>query len=62
LSSAVEVGTHGILFGEIQAVQVRKVPAKPLLYAHGGYGGFASMAAAGELDSLWIPTWEEQDY
>jgi flavin reductase (DIM6/NTAB) family NADH-FMN oxidoreductase RutF len=62
LSHAVEVGTHGILFGEIQAAQVRVVPAKPLLYAHGGYGGFASMAAAGELENLWMPTWDEQNY
>ena len=62
LSNAVEVGTHGILFGEIHATQVRAVQSKPLLYAHGGYGGFAAMAAAGDSDSLWIPSWDEQDY
>jgi flavin reductase (NADH)/flavin reductase len=58
VSHAVDVSTHGILFGEIQAVKVRAVAAKPLLYAHGAYGGFASMAAANELESLWIPNWE----
>ena len=61
LSHAVEVGTHGILFGEILAVQLRAEAAKPLLYAHGGYGRFASEAAA-ELDSLSMPTWDEQYY
>ncbi|HTY95309.1 MAG TPA: flavin reductase family protein [Steroidobacteraceae bacterium] len=54
----VAVGTHGILFGEIQAVQVRQVSAKPLLYVHGAYGGFASIAQASDLESLWIPNWD----
>lgn len=62
LTHAVEVGTHAILFGEIHAAKVRKIAAKPLLYAHGAYGGFASMRAASELESLWIPTWDEQTY
>lgn len=57
VASAVEVGTHGIIFGEIQDVLVRPVEAKPLLYGHGSYGGFATTAAASELESLWIPTW-----
>jgi flavin reductase (DIM6/NTAB) family NADH-FMN oxidoreductase RutF len=61
LSNSVEVGTHGILFGEILAAQVRAVLAKPLLYAHGGYGHFASVAAD-ELSGLWMPTWDEQHY
>ncbi|HVW70575.1 MAG TPA: flavin reductase family protein [Steroidobacteraceae bacterium] len=58
LSQEVAVGTHGILFGEIQAVTTRKVAGKPLLYAHGAYGGFASMAEANDLAGLWIPTWD----
>jgi flavin reductase len=58
LSQDVAVGTHGILFGEIHAVTVRGEAAKPLLYAHGGYGGFASAAQASELESLWIPQWD----
>jgi flavin reductase (DIM6/NTAB) family NADH-FMN oxidoreductase RutF len=58
LSSSVAVGTHGILFGEIHAVAVRRAAAKPLLYSHGAYGGFAAVPYAGELESLWIPSWE----
>jgi flavin reductase (DIM6/NTAB) family NADH-FMN oxidoreductase RutF len=58
LSQDVAVGTHGILFGEIQAVSVRHVAAKPLLYVQGAYGGFASFAAASDLESLWIPSWD----
>ena len=62
LAQSVEVGTHGILFGEIQAVHTRAVAAKPLLYAHGSYGGFASTAAASDLESLWIPTWNHEPH
>jgi flavin reductase (DIM6/NTAB) family NADH-FMN oxidoreductase RutF len=62
LGQAVEVGTHGIIFGQIQAVHTRAVAAKPLLYAHGSYGGFASSAAASDLDSLWIPTWTHEPH
>jgi flavin reductase (DIM6/NTAB) family NADH-FMN oxidoreductase RutF len=62
LAQSVEVGTHGILFGEIQAVHTRPVAAKPLLYAHGSYGGFASTAAASDLESLWIPTWNHEPH
>jgi flavin reductase (NADH)/flavin reductase len=62
LTHAVEVATHGILFGEIHAVQVRKIASKPLLYAHGAYGGFASLAAANELESFWIPSWNDEIY
>ena len=36
----IEVGTHGILFGEIQDIHLRADEARPLLYAGGGYGGF----------------------
>jgi flavin reductase (NADH)/flavin reductase len=57
VSRSVEVGTHGIFLGEVVNVQLRPVAAKPLLYGHGAYGGFASVAAASELESLWIPTW-----
>lgn len=53
----VVVGTHGILFGEIQDVVVRTGAHKPLLYAHGGYGGFTSFAEAADLESLWSPGW-----
>jgi flavin reductase (DIM6/NTAB) family NADH-FMN oxidoreductase RutF len=62
LSRAVEIGTHGIIFGEIQAVHTRTVATKPLLYAHGSYGGFASIAAASDLPSLWIPMWTHEPH
>lgn len=58
VSQEVAIGTHGILFGEIQAVSVRKAAAKPLLYSHGAYGGFASYPQASDLESLWIPSWD----
>lgn len=58
MSQDVAVGTHGILFGEIQAVSVRANATKPLLYAHGVYGGFSSYSEASDLESLWIPTWD----
>lgn len=35
-----EVATHGILFGEIQAIRSRDSKAEALLYAHGTFGGF----------------------
>jgi flavin reductase (NADH)/flavin reductase len=62
VNQSVEIGTHGILFGEIQAAHVRKVAAKPLLYAHGGYGGFESLAQAGSIENLWIPTWDHEPH
>jgi flavin reductase (NADH)/flavin reductase len=62
VTQSVEVGTHGIVFGEIQAVHARKVAAKPLLYAHGAYGGFESMAAANSLENLWMPTWDHDPH
>jgi len=39
-----EVATHGILFGEIQAVRSLASKAEPLLYTHGTFGGFAPLA------------------
>jgi flavin reductase (DIM6/NTAB) family NADH-FMN oxidoreductase RutF len=57
VSQTLGSGTHGIVLGEIQSVVVRTAAAKPLLYAHGAYGGFASYAAASDLESLWIPGW-----
>ncbi len=38
-----EVATHGILFGEIQAIRSRGTTAEPLLYAHGSFGAFAPL-------------------
>jgi len=57
----VDVGTHGILFGEIQSVRVRDARAKPLLYGHGGYGGFAYYSDDQNADLLWIPPWDHAE-
>lgn len=58
ISQAVDIGTHGIMFGAIEAIQARTTEAKPLLYAHGGYGGFSSFAAASNAELLWMPSWD----
>ena len=62
VTQSVTVGTHGIVLGEIQAIHVRQASAKPLLFAHGAYGGFESMAAANRLQDLWIPTWDREPH
>jgi flavin reductase (DIM6/NTAB) family NADH-FMN oxidoreductase RutF len=60
LSNAVDVNSHGILFGEIQAVQVKdQDAAKPLLYAQGSYGEFSSIQD--KAQDLWIPHWDLGD-
>ena len=58
IAQAVDVGTHGILFGEIVSVRVRETEAKGLLYAHGQYGGFMSFDSTRGAEALWIPSWE----
>ena len=58
IAQAVDVGTHGILFGAIETVHVRKAAAKPLLYAQGAYGGFSSFSAASHAELLWMPSWD----
>jgi flavin reductase (NADH)/flavin reductase len=60
LVQTVSVGTHDILFGEIQAIKVRPAEVKPLLFAHGGYGGFASNQSAQMADLMWMPSWQSQ--
>jgi flavin reductase (DIM6/NTAB) family NADH-FMN oxidoreductase RutF len=37
-----EVATHGILFGEIQAVRSQDTGAEPLLYVRGSFGRFVT--------------------
>ena len=37
----VETGTHGIMFGAVEAVQLSDAETMPLLYGDGGYGAFA---------------------
>jgi len=46
-----EAGTHGVLFGQIQAIHLSDNPGQPLLYASGGYGAFTlheALAAVGK--------------
>ncbi|OXC76718.1 flavin reductase family protein [Caballeronia sordidicola] len=57
IAQAIEVGTHGIVFGAIEAIRVRQAEAKPLLYVHGSYGGFASAGASMSPEVLGMPTW-----
>jgi flavin reductase (NADH)/flavin reductase len=57
IAQAVDVGTHGILFGIIEAMRVRQTEAKPLLYVHGSYGGFAAAGASLNPELLGMPTW-----
>jgi flavin reductase (DIM6/NTAB) family NADH-FMN oxidoreductase RutF len=57
VSLAIEAGTHDILMGEIQAVKVRETEVKPLLFAHGGYGGFSAQNAPPMKELIWMPTW-----
>jgi flavin reductase (DIM6/NTAB) family NADH-FMN oxidoreductase RutF len=61
IAQAVDVGTHGILLGEIQGIRVRESSAKSLLYAHGNYGGFASFLHDQCAELLWMPRWEGLD-
>jgi flavin reductase (DIM6/NTAB) family NADH-FMN oxidoreductase RutF len=40
LANVVAVGTHGILLGEVQAIELNPHEARPLLYVDGAYGAF----------------------
>ena len=57
IAQAIEVGTHGIVFGSIEGMRVRQADAKPLLYVHGSYGGFAAGGASLSPEMLGMPTW-----
>lgn len=46
VAQVVDVGTHRIILGAVQAVCVRAAAGKPLLYAYGSYGGFAAAPGA----------------
>ncbi len=60
LTSAIEAGSHDILLGSIEAVKVRPTDVKPLMFAHGGYGGFSAANTPPMADLLWMPTWPNQ--
>lgn len=57
IAQAVEVGTHGVIFGAIDAIRVRPTETKPLLYVHGSYGGFAAPGASLSPEVLGMPRW-----
>ena len=40
VSEALEQSTHFVFIGRVRAVHLRDAPARPLLYAAGGFGGF----------------------
>lgn len=61
ISHSVDVGTHGILFGEIQALRLRSVDAQPLMFRAGNYGSTASLPEAVGEGLLWMPTWDPFD-
>jgi flavin reductase (NADH)/flavin reductase len=42
IAQVVDVGTHRIVLGAVQAVRLGATGGKPLLYANGSYGGFAA--------------------
>jgi flavin reductase (NADH)/flavin reductase len=42
IAQVVEVGTHRIILGAVEAVRLGAAEGKPLLYAHGSYGGFTA--------------------
>ena len=60
LTSAIEAGSHDILLGSIEGVKVRATDVKPLMFAHGGYGGFSAANTPPMADMLWMPTWPNQ--
>jgi flavin reductase (NADH)/flavin reductase len=56
-TKVVDVGTHSVIFGEVEAVRIRGEHVLPLLYAHGGYGRFSGSPRAALPDMLWVPSW-----
>ena len=46
IAQAVDVGTHRIVLGTVQALRLAPGTGKPLLYANGSYGAFTAWLAA----------------
>jgi flavin reductase (DIM6/NTAB) family NADH-FMN oxidoreductase RutF len=61
ITNNIDIGTHGVLFGEIQAIRLRTVDASPLLFRAGDYGSTASLREAVGDGLLWMPTWDPFD-
>jgi flavin reductase (NADH)/flavin reductase len=53
----VDVGTHAVIFGEVQGVATNIDAAAPLLYSQGSYGEFQSSKGVDFQDLLWISNW-----
>jgi flavin reductase (NADH)/flavin reductase len=49
IAQTVDVGTHRIVLGTVQALRRSAAGGKPLLYANGSYGGFTPWLATPEL-------------
>lgn len=60
LTDAIEAGSHDIVLGRIEGVKLRTTDVKPLMFAHGGYGGFSAANAPPMADMLWMPSWPNQ--
>lgn len=58
ITQTVDVGTHRIVLGAVQAVRLGAPGGRPLLYAHGSYGGFTAWVAAPGLG----PGPEEEEF
>ena len=61
IAHSVDSGTHGILFGEIQALRLRPTDAKPLMFRAGSYGSTTSLQEATGSELLWMPRWDPFD-
>lgn len=60
IARIVGMGSHSVLFGEIEESGARGDHVMPLLYAHGGYGRFGAASAALN-DFMWSPDWQVYD-
>jgi flavin reductase (NADH)/flavin reductase len=45
VAQVIDVGTHRVMLGAVQAVRTGPAAARPLLYANGSYGGFSAALA-----------------
>lgn len=63
VARVMDMGTHGIVFGEIRAIRTRAGDARPLLYARGAYGTFTLEGAlpAG-AEQLRMPDWRSDEW
>ncbi|PMS27490.1 flavin reductase family protein [Paraburkholderia rhynchosiae] len=52
-----QVGTHDVIFGHVEAVASNVGSSTPLLYSQGSYGEFQTNKAVDFHDLLWISNW-----